>query len=107
MTSGSVSAYQGDPNTQGSNCTSERHEAMEQAFETNDYSAWKELMNGKGRVTDVINEDNFARFAEAHKLSEEGKLEEARQIREELGLGLQNGSGKGQQNRQGNGLVRG
>ena len=30
-------------------------------------------MNGKGRVIQVINADNFARFAEAHKLAKEGK----------------------------------
>ena len=30
-------------------------------------------MNGKGRVAEVVNEGNFARFAEAHQLAEEGK----------------------------------
>ena len=89
-------AYRGDPGIQGPNCTSERHEEMIQAFENNDYQAWKNLMQGKGRVTQVINESNFTRFAEAHELAEEGKIEEARQIRQELGLGLKNGSGQGQ-----------
>ncbi len=90
-------AYQGDPAVQGPNCTPERHEAMEQAFDNNDYNAWKELMSGKGKVSRVITEDNFARFAEAHQLAQEGKLEEAKQIRQELGLGLgsRNGSGRG------------
>jgi len=96
-----VSAYQGDPSTKGPNCTPERHEAMEQAFENNDYTAWKELMNGKGRVTQVVNEENFTRFAEAHRLAEEGDLDGAKQIRQELGLGLKNGSGQSQQSRQG------
>lgn len=80
-------AYQGDPGVSGPNCTPERHEAMEQAFENNDYNAWKELMNGKGRVTQVITEENFAQFAQAHQLAEEGNLEEANAIRQELGLG--------------------
>ena len=88
-------AYQGDPNVQGPNCTAERHEAMTQAFENNDYDAWNEQMQGRGRVTQVVNEDNFPRFAEAHKLASEGKTDEARQIREELGLGQQKGSGMG------------
>ncbi|KKS07562.1 hypothetical protein A3K01_00265 [candidate division WWE3 bacterium RIFOXYD1_FULL_43_17] len=88
-------AYRGDPTVQGPNYSEERHDAMTQAFENNDYNAWKELMQGKGRVTQVINEQNFARFAEAHKLALEGKVEEAQTIREELGLGLQNGSGQG------------
>jgi hypothetical protein len=65
-------------------------------------------MNGKGRVTDVINEGNFNRFAEAHKLMEAGKNDEANKIRQELGLGQggKNGQGLGNgqkgQNRGGN-----
>lgn len=88
-------AYRGDPSIKSSDCAEERHEEMEQAFENNDYQAWKNLMHGKGRVTQVVNESNFARFAQAHELAEEGKMDEAKQIREELGLGLRNGSGKG------------
>lgn len=89
-------AYKGDPNTKGPNYTEERHEAMEKAFENKDYNAWSKLMEGKGRVTQVINAQNFAKFAEAHELAEQGKTSEAKKIRTELGLGLQNGSGKGQ-----------
>jgi hypothetical protein len=84
-------AYRGDPNVQGPNYTEERHEA----FETKDYIAWKNLMQGKGRVTQVVNKDNFAKFAEAHELAEQGKSAESSKIRQELGLGLQNGSGQG------------
>ncbi len=89
-------AYKGDPNIKGPNYTEERHEAMEKAFENKDYNAWSKLMEGKGRVTQVINAQNFAKFAEAHELAEQGKSAEAKKIRTELGLGLQNGSGKGQ-----------
>jgi hypothetical protein len=109
-TTTSASAYRGDPSVKGPDYSVERHEAMTQAFETNDYEAWKELMNGKGRVTQVINADNFARFAEAHELAEEGKLEESKAIRAELGLGLRDGSGQGQglgTNGQGKGFGRG
>lgn len=98
-----VEAYQGDPNVQGPNYTVQRHEAMTQAFENNDYNAWQEQMAGKGRVTEVVNEDNFARFAEAHQLAAEGKHDEAREIRQELGLGLKNGAGQGQRQGRGNG----
>ena len=90
-----ISAYRGDPSIKGPDCTDERHQEMEEAFETNDYQAWKNLMQGKGKVTQVVNEGNFARFTEAHKLAEEGKMDEAKQIRTELGLGLKNGSGNG------------
>ncbi len=91
-----ASAYQGDPNVKGPNYTVERHDAMTKAFENNDYNAWKELMAGRGRVTQIINEGNFSKFAKAHKLALEGKMEESKKIRAELGLGLRNGSGKGQ-----------
>jgi hypothetical protein len=88
-------AYRGDPSVKGPNYTEERHTAMEKAFETKDYNAWKNLMQGRGRVTQVINKDNFAKFAQAHELAEQGKLDEAAKIRTELGLGLQSGSGCG------------
>lgn len=95
MSTGNVFAYRGDPSVQGPNYSAESHEAVTKAFESNDYNAWKELMNGRGRVTQIVNEQNFARFAEAHKLALEGKTDEAKKIREELGLGLQNGSACG------------
>ncbi len=96
-----VEAYQGNFGEPGPNCTGERHEAVTQAFENNDYNAWKEQMNGRGRVSEAITEDNFGRFAEAHKLASEGRTEEAAAIREELGLGLraENGNGHRRGNR--------
>lgn len=89
-----VLAYRGDPAVQGPSFSPERHEAMTQAFNNNDYNAWKELMQGKGRVTEIVNEGNFARFSEMHKLMLEGKTDEANQIRAELGLGQGNGYGR-------------
>jgi hypothetical protein len=103
-----ASAYWGDAMKNGSNYSPERHEQMEKAFEKNDYNAWKNLMNGRGRVSDVINEGNFNRFAEAHKLMEEGKTDEANKIRQEFGLGQggKNGqdmnNGQKEQNKRGN-----
>ena len=83
-------AYRGDSIER----STERHEAMEKAFEDNDYDAWKNLMQNRGRVTQLINKDNFSKFAEVHELMEDGKIEEARKIRQDLGLGLKNGSGR-------------
>lgn len=88
-------AYRGDPAVKGPNYTAERHEAMEKAFETKDFTVWSNIMQGRGRVTQLVNKDNFAKFAEAHELAEQGKLAEAQKIRQDLGLGLQNGSGRG------------
>lgn len=91
----SADAYKGDPSVKGPNYTVERYEAMEKAFETKNYDAWKNLMQGRGRVSQVITKDNFAKFAEAHELAEQGKLDEAKKIHQELGLGMHNGSGQG------------
>ena len=93
-TASSALAYRGDPNVQGPNYTAERHEAMVKAFENKDYNAWKTQMQGKGRVTQVVNESNFVRFAEMHRLMLDGKTAEANAIRTELGLGLRNGNGR-------------
>ena len=104
ISAGTALAYKGDPAVTGPNYSIERHTAMTKAFENKDYTAWKSLMSGKGRVTQVVNKDNFAKFAEAHKLALQGKKVEAQKIRQELGLGLNNGSGKGSGN--GKGLNR-
>ncbi|MFA6521605.1 MAG: hypothetical protein WCT53_04435 [Candidatus Gracilibacteria bacterium] len=92
--SGAALAYHGDPAIKGPNYSAERHEAMTKAFENKDYDTWKKLMVGKGKVTQVVNKDNFAKFAEAHELAEQGKNAEAQKIRQEIGLGLHNGLGK-------------
>lgn len=90
-----VAAYQGDYTVKGPETSPERHEAMEVAFENNDYGAWKELMGDRGRVTEVITEENFAKFAEAHRLAEAGDYEGADAIRAELGLRTRNGEKTG------------
>ncbi|KKP65627.1 MAG: hypothetical protein UR68_C0019G0007 [Candidatus Roizmanbacteria bacterium GW2011_GWA2_35_19] len=90
-----TNAYRGDINVKGPNYTEERHAAMEKAFDNKDYNTWKNLMTGRGRVTQVINKDNFAKFAQIHELLEQGKTSEANKIKAELGLGLQNGTGYG------------
>lgn len=92
---GITQAYRGDMSVKGPNYTAERHEAMEKAFENKDFEAWQKLMAGRGRVTQVVNKDNFAKFAEIHELVENGKLAEAQKLRAELGLGLRNGQGQG------------
>lgn len=114
LSASSTFAYQGDYTKKGPNCTPERHEAMIKAYESNDYNSWKELMSGKGRVTQVINKDNFGKFAEAHNLAMQGNYDEADKIRQELGLrsangervGVSYGQGKGQGNGQGLGRVQ-
>lgn len=103
---GSVNAYQGDYSKKGPNYTPERHEAMEKAFDNNDYNAWKNLMQGRGRVMQVITQDNLAQFAKAHALAEQGKFAEADAIREDLGLRTRNGEKTGMGYGQGMGMHR-
>ena len=91
----SAQAYQGDPAKQGPNYSSERHAAMEKAFETSDYNAWKSLMQGRGHVTRVVNEKNFAEFAKAQILLTQGKKDEAIAILRSLGLAQNDGNGLG------------
>lgn len=83
----SALAYQGNSSVRGPQYTPERHEAMEKAFATNDYTAWKNLMQGRGRVSEIITKDNFSQFAKAHTLAEQGNYTEANAIRTSLGLG--------------------
>ncbi len=90
----SVSAYRGDPSIEWPNYSTERHDAMLEIFETNDYEGWKELMKDRGRVTEVITAENFDKFVEAHNLALDWKIEEAKAIREELWLGLRNWNGR-------------
>ncbi|MCK5460559.1 hypothetical protein KAI58_01075 [Candidatus Gracilibacteria bacterium] len=94
-TTSSAFAYRGDISVKGPNYSPERHAIIESAFENNDYNAWIEQMEGRGRVIQVVNADNFSLFAEAHRLAKEGKFDEAKAIRTELGLGLRNGNGQG------------
>lgn len=60
-------------------------QAAREAVEAGDYSAWAELTAGKP-IADKIDEAGFAKLTEAHKLMQEGKYEEAKEIKKELGL---------------------
>lgn len=91
LTTSSALAYQGHYAEQGPSCSPERYEAMTGAMENGDYETWSELMTGHGRVTRVINADNFAQFAEAHRLGQAGDIAGADKIRGELGLRTSNG----------------
>lgn len=84
-------AYRGDASVVGPYHTQERQSAMEKVMEEKDYEGWKELMTEGDRQPGVVNkiesEEEFNQFANAYELSKEGKTEEAKVIREELGLG--------------------
>jgi len=87
----SAMAYQGDYSKQGPEYSPERHTAMTEAMDNNNYEAWSELMADRGRITQVVNAENFAQFAEARRLAHSGDLEGADAIRQELGIRTSNG----------------
>ncbi len=60
--------------------------AIDDAIDSGNYSAWFEAITSRPKVTDYINEDNFDRYVEMRKLMEEGNVDEANAIRDELGL---------------------
>ncbi|MBU0667365.1 MAG: hypothetical protein ABIC91_04875 [Nanoarchaeota archaeon] len=112
LTTGLVSAYRGDSNVQGPDYSEDRHEAMEDAFESQDYNAWYNLMaeNGRNtRVMNVVTEGNFAIFAQAHEAAENGDFETAAELRAELGLNNGNGlkDGTGYSKEMGQGMNQG
>ena len=102
-----VFAYQGDPNVQGPNHSEERHEAMQEAFDSLNYQDWYNLMTEDGRhprIVDVITAENFDEFVEARN---DGNLKE---FRESLGLGLgqmKHGNGEALGKGQGRGIGKG
>ncbi len=105
-----VSAYRGDYAVKGPHYTEERHEAMEKAFASLDYTAWQELMTADGRhprVVEVVTASNFETFVQAHEAAENGDYETAAELRAELGLnngnGPKDGTGYGKGMGQGNG----
>ena len=109
----SAFAYQGDYAKRGPAYSPERHIAMEEAMDNNDYEAWSELMADRGRVMRVINAENFAQFTEAHRLGEAGDVAGADAIRQGLGIRTSNGEkvgagyGEGQGENRGNKEGRG
>jgi len=93
-----VAAYQGNHLIKGPNSSEERHDAMENAFDNLDYDAWVALMTENGRhpkVLDIITEETFATFVEAHDAMEDGDFDRAAELRADLGLN----NGMGSKNR--------
>ena len=115
FTLSSAMAYQGNPAQEGPDCSPERHAAMTEAMENNDYEMWSELIVGRGRVAKVISEENFAQFVKARRLGEAEDIAGADAIRRELGLrtsggekvgaGYGGGQGKIEGDKQGRGKM--
>jgi glucose dehydrogenase len=86
--SGSALAYQGDFSRNGPNYTPDFESQITEVMTNKDYEGWKDLIDTKvgsnNTITESINKDNFAKFAQAWELAHEGKIKEANAIRKEL-----------------------
>ena len=60
-------------------------EAARAAVEAGDYEAWKTAV-GDSPMAEKITAENFSKMVEAHKLMLEGKYEEARELKAEMGF---------------------
>lgn len=104
---GMVFAYQGNPEVEGPNYTDERHETMQEAFDTNNFELWYSTMseNVKGRILEIVNKDNFDIFTEAREATLSGDADKATELKQSIGLsaGQHDGQGQGSHNGQGKG----
>jgi len=80
-----VSASDGSGKHFGMRFDSEQHQAVEQAIENNDFDAWTDLM-GDRKMGEAISSENFSQLVTMHDLMQAGNFEEAKALREELGL---------------------
>ncbi len=62
-----------------------KNDAIEGAILKNDYKQWSELVNDDS-LKSQVNETNFAKFSEAYRLLQKGRLDEADIIKKSLGL---------------------
>jgi len=80
------SVQAGQQNGQGGNG---QMEEVRQAVENNDYNAWVELTTGTPRgeeMLEKINADNFYLLNEMHQARQDGDLEKAKEIADQLGI---------------------
>lgn len=101
----STFAYQGTPGVQNPNPTDPvRHESMQKALETNNYSSWKELMAGKGVLNKITTESQFKSFIAMRDAYAKGDMTTYNKLKAELWLGQKDWSwqkqwlGNGQRN---------
>ena len=71
------------------NMDAEARVELQAAIENRDYAAWVELMGDMApHLTAVVDATNFGRYAEAWELQQEGDFAAAKEIYEELGIGM-------------------
>ena len=91
----------------------ERREELEKILDENDFEAWSDFISesddwGRGKISEVITEENFSTFVAMHEAIEAGDATRAKELREELGLEMNvHGLGQGLGNKgQHRGMMR-
>ncbi len=94
-TSVNVFAQSPTPNTNIMQRLMVNHQAVQQALESGDYNAWENALPAQAQsmMGQTITKDNFPKLVQMHKLMEDGKYDQASQLRQELGLPSHNGMG--------------
>jgi hypothetical protein len=95
-------AYKGNPDVKGPNYDAAVHEQLEAAMDAGNYDTWLKIRQDnnlptKGRIFQVINKDNFDKYAKLHQANLAGDTTKVDAIRAELGLGqgmMKRGTGK-------------
>jgi hypothetical protein len=83
----STFAYQGAPWVQNPNPTDPvRHEAMQKALESEDYTTWKELMTGRWVLNKITTETQFKSFVAMQDAYEKNDMTEYNKLKTELWL---------------------
>jgi hypothetical protein len=107
LATASTFAYQGNPWVANPNPTDPvRHEAMQKALETNNYTTWKELMAGKWVLNKITTEEQFKSFIAMRDAYAKGDTDTYNKLKTELWLWLKDWSWSKKGMRQWNGTRR-
>jgi hypothetical protein len=98
--------YNGQQNFQNIDITEDVKNQIHDALNTRDYDAWVQLREETnaplGRVSEIVTEENFDKFAEMHEAKLSGDFEKVWELKEEFGIermgkgkGIGNGRGRG------------
>ena len=85
VSSGKITQTEADARIAKMQARDQKHQAVETALQNKDYAAWSAAVAGTP-IASQVTEQNFAQFAEAHELMEQGKRDEAKQILDSLGI---------------------
>jgi hypothetical protein len=70
-----------------------KREVVIAAVESGDYQAWLAAVGADSKLAEIVSEDEFPRLLEAHNLMQQARenMEQARQIKEEIGFPAKEG----------------